>query len=251
MIDDVTPALAAPSEMPSTTHEDHRPRVAAERRQRMRSRLVESAMVVFAQKGIGASVIQDVVAAAEVSQGSFYNYFRTNEELLTAVGEDLSDEMVRLIETVVGDIDDPALRVATAVRSYLHIVRTYRVVASFLSSAGLRLTGKESAVAAHLPSDLAEGLKRGRFEVPSLDVAVDVIGGAGMMAIHRMASGRTPKDYPEQVTLALLRALGLNAKTAAALVATPIPKLAAPADSLLARAQVRHAASATKPVASS
>lgn len=206
-------------------------------------------MVVFAQKGIGASVIQDVVAAAGVSQGSFYNYFRTNEELLTAVGEDLSDEMVRLIETAVGDIDDPALRVATAVRSYLHIVRTYRVVASFLSSAGLRLTGKRSAVAQHLPDDIAEGLKCGRFDVPSLDVAVDVIAGAGMMAIHRMASGRTPKDYPEQVTIALMRSLGLAAKVAAGLVATPIPKLTAPADSLLARAQVRHAAVAAQPTA--
>ena len=235
--------------MPSTTHEDHRPRVAAERRQRMRSRLVESAMVVFAQKGIGASVIQDVVAAAEVSQGSFYNYFRTNEELLTAVGEDLSDEMVRLIETVVGDIDDPALRVATAVRSYLHIARTYRVVASFLSSAGMRLTGRKSAVAQHLPADLAEGLKSGRFDIASLDVAVDVIGGAGMMAIHRMANGRTPKDYPEQVTIAVMRSLGLSAKVAAGLVASPIPRLAAPADSLLARAQARHTASAAKQAA--
>ena len=46
---------------------DHRPRVAAERRERMRRRLVETAMIVFAEKGVGASVIPDVKALAEVA----------------------------------------------------------------------------------------------------------------------------------------------------------------------------------------
>src|SRR5450830_694756 len=92
---------------------DHRPRVAAERRERMRKRLIESAMIVFAEKGVGASVIPEVVAAAEVSQGSFYNYFRTNDDLLAAVSSELSAEMIELIEPAVGDIADPALRAAT------------------------------------------------------------------------------------------------------------------------------------------
>ena len=63
---------------------DHRPRVAAERRARMRRKLVESALLVFAEKGVDASVIEDVIAAAGVSRGTFYNYFCTNGELLAA-----------------------------------------------------------------------------------------------------------------------------------------------------------------------
>ena len=61
---------------------DHRTRVAAERRARMHRKLVESALLVFAEKGVDASVIEDVIAAADVSRGTFYNYFRTNGELL-------------------------------------------------------------------------------------------------------------------------------------------------------------------------
>src|SRR5271165_6765365 len=88
---------------------DHRPRVAAERRERMRKRLIESAMIVFAENGTGATMIPDVIAAAGVSQGSFYNYFRTNDDLLTAISEELSNEMLHLVEDSVGVIDDPAL----------------------------------------------------------------------------------------------------------------------------------------------
>ena len=73
---------------------DHRPRVAAERRARMRRKLVESALFVFAEKGVDASVIEDVIAAAGVSRGTFYNYFRTNAELLAAAINELGNEVV-------------------------------------------------------------------------------------------------------------------------------------------------------------
>lgn len=239
--------FSKPAKMLDATRADHRPRVAAERRERMRKRLVESAMVVFAKKGTGASVIQDVVAAADVSQGSFYNYFRTNEELLVAVGEDLNNEIVQLIESVVGDIDDPTRRVATAIRSYLHLVRSHRVVACFLSKAGLQLMGKTSTINKYLPPDIAEGAKRGQFDFSSLEVALDVIRGIGLMAIHRMASGKTAKDYPEKITIAMLRSLGMSATATARLTTLQLPKLTAPTESLLARAQARMVVSAAAP----
>src|SRR5471030_2300327 len=158
---------------------DHRPRVAAERRERMRKRLIESALIVFAQKGVGATVIPEVVAAAEVSQGSFYNYFRTNEDLLTAVSEELSNEMLQLIEGVVGTIADPGLRVATAIRCYLQMARGNRLVARFLAGAGMRVGGEHSMVYDVLPPDLEEGVKMGQFDAAALTVAVDVIKEIG------------------------------------------------------------------------
>jgi AcrR family transcriptional regulator len=218
---------------------DHRTRVAAERRVRMRKRLLESAIIVFSQKGVGASVIPEVVAAAEVSQGSFYNYFSTNEELLAAVGEELSNEMVQLIESVVGGIEDPALRVATAIRCYLHLARSYRVVARFLASAGLQLGGEKSSVYEYLPPDIKEGQKRGCFDEMPLDIAMDLVRGAGLAAVHRIANGRIAKDYPERMVQAILRSLGVSTAEAVRLTATALPRLSAPPESLFAQAQAR------------
>jgi AcrR family transcriptional regulator len=221
---------------------DHRPRVAAERRERMRQRLIESAMIVFAEKGIAATVIPDVIAAAEVSQGSFYNYFRTNDDLLVAVSEELNNEMLQLVETAVGAIDDPALRVATATRSYLHLARSHRLVARFLASAGLRLGGERSIFYEYLPPDIEEGQKRGFFGAVPLDIAVDIVKGASLVAVQRMANGRTAKDYPEKIVMAILRSFGLNASAAENLTVQPLPKLTPSPESLLARAQARFAA---------
>ena len=223
---------------------DHRPRVAAERRERMRKRLIESALIVFAQKGVGASVIPEVVAAAEVSQGSFYNYFRTNDDLLTAVSEELSNEMLQLIESVVGGIADPGVRVATALRCYLQLARGCRMVARFLAGAGMRVGGEHSMVYDVLPPDLEEGAKLGQFDPAALTVAVDIIKGAVLVAMHRMAQGRIAKAYPEQMVQAMLRSLGVSTADAVRLTAAPLPRLAIPAESLLARVQARVAAQA-------
>jgi len=229
--------------MPEKTT-DHRPRVAAERRERMRKRLVESAMIVFADKGVGASVIPDVVAAAEVSQGSFYNYFRTNDELLVAVADELSGEVVQLIEPVVGGVADPAARVATAFRCYLHLARGHRLLARFMAAAGMRMLVQNNATFRYLPADLGEGQQQGVFAAGPLEVLLDLVGGAGMAAMERMARGRVAKDYPDQIAAAMMRMLGMSVEQAAQLTAGPLPKLAPAADSLLARAQARAAASA-------
>jgi AcrR family transcriptional regulator len=227
---------------------DHRPRVAAERRERMRKRLIESAMIVFANKGVGASVIPEVVAAAEVSQGSFYNYFQTNDDLLAAVSNELSNEMIGLIEEVTGDIDEPAMKVASSIRCYLHLARSHRLLARFLAGAGLRLAGagrdarQRGAVYDILPADLEAGQASGDFAMVSVDIAVDVVKGAMLVAIDRMAHARVAKDYPEKITGMILRALGVPADKAERLVASALPKMVPAADSLLARVQIRTAA---------
>ncbi len=222
--------------------QDHRTRVAAERRARMRRRLIESAMIVFAQRGIGSSVIPEVIAAAGVSQGSFYKYFRTNDDLLAAVSDALSHDMVEMIEGVMAEVDDPALRVAIAGRLYLHLVRAYPVVARFLSGAGFSLVGRKSAIYEHLPRDIREGVKRGTFDEDAASVGLDMATGAALIAVQRIANGKTPKDYPERIVRTVLKALGVPAASAAKMMAAPLPRLVAPPESLLKTAQQKVAA---------
>jgi AcrR family transcriptional regulator len=76
------------------TAPDHRTRTAELRREQMRRRLIESAIIVFAEHGVSSAVIGQVIATAGVSRGSFYNYFRTNEELSDAVCMELAGELV-------------------------------------------------------------------------------------------------------------------------------------------------------------
>lgn len=205
----------------------------------MRARLVESAFAVFAQKGLGASVIQDVITAAGVSQGTFYNYFRTNEDLLQAVGEELNNELVNLIEGVVLQYDDPALRIASGVRMYLQKARNYPLFAKFVVSAGLHLANPNNLIYDYLPPHLEAGFASGRFRRMPIEVALDLIGGLALIAVSRIAAGEASDDYPNQVVLALLGALGMTEQQAQALTSLPLMEVQGSQESLVARASMR------------
>lgn len=225
--------------MTTTSKPDHRSRVAAERRERTRARLVESALAVFAEKGVGASVIQEVIAAADVSQGTFYNYFRTNDDLLIAVAEQLSNEVLATIEEEVNKHEDPAARIAMGVRLYLYKARAFPLFARFIVSTGLHLASPHNLIYEYVPPHLEAGFASGRFHRIPMEVALDLISGQALLAIARLASGEAAEDYPELVAATLLRAFGLPQHEADKIAFTPLEPIAIPEDSLVARATAR------------
>lgn len=219
---------------------DHRTRVAAEKRERMRMRLIESALHVFAHKGADAAVIEDVIAMAEVSRGTFYNYFRTNEELLAAVVKELGDELLSLVERVVIQCKDPAERLATGVRMALHTMRAHPLLAQFVARAGLAMAAHNSLAMAYLPRDIQAGMDKGRFNVSSVQVGLVLVLGTAHAAVAAMTlpeplSASLPASYPEDVTYHLLLGLGMTRAQARKLVSTPITHVEFPEQALLAR----------------
>ena len=142
---------------------DHRPRVAAERRARMRRKLVESALLVFAEKGVDASVIEDVIAAAGVSRGTFYNYFRTNAELLAAAIDELGNEVVDLVELRVKAMPSPAARLFTGLGSIMDAARRFPLFAKFIARVGPQAIGPDNLVFKYIPDPHRGGNRGGRI----------------------------------------------------------------------------------------
>ena len=123
---------------------NHRTRVGAERREKMRARLLESALLVFASQGVDATVVDEVISAAGVSRGSFYNYFRTNEELFSAVAAEVSNELLRIVDPVLQSLDDPAARVAGGIRLVMQLARIHPPLAAFVVRGGRRGGGRRA-----------------------------------------------------------------------------------------------------------
>lgn len=227
---------------------DHRPRVAAERRKRMHRRLVESAMLVFAEKGVGASVIPDVITGAKVSQGTFYNYFRTNEELLIAISEELNNELLGMIEPEVSGYDDPAERIACGIRLYLHTARAYPLFARFVCSAGLHVAGPSSLIYQYLPPHIKAGVASSRLSDLPVNVALDLIAGTALAAVFRIAAGDSTPDYPERIVAAILCGLGVGTAQANQLVKVALNPIDPVPGSLLEQAQLRSSAPVDTPI---
>ena len=214
---------------------EHRSRVGAERRHKTRVRLIESALEVFAAKGVDATVIEDVIASAGVSRGTFYNYFRTDAELLAAVGDAVSNETVGRIESVVGGLADPAERLAQGLRLCLHLALAYPLFARFFSRAGFNAIGPGHLMFEYVPRHIEEALAAQRMDVPDTATAVDLLGGVVLSAVHAIATRPVAKTYPEQMVLQLLLGLGMKRAAAQKLVAAPLLPIQLPQDSLLVR----------------
>ena len=229
---------------PETTvmkNANHRTRVGADRREKMRKRLIESALLVFARVGVDGTVIDEVISTAKVSRGTFYNYFRTNEELLTAVAEEVGNQMLEVVDPVVREHTDPAVRVACGVRLTLMMARRYPQLAAFLGRVGPPAVGSHSLATEYLPRDLSAGMATGRFSQIHPRLAFDLVSGPILAAFHTLLTQPMPDTYPQQMAQAVLQSLGVAKTTARKLASLPLENIELGKDSLLARAQSRAA----------
>jgi len=183
---------------------DHRTEVGRNRRARMRARILTAAARVFAERGEGA-LIDDFIRAAGVSRGTFYNYFRTTEELLEATISSLKDDAIRAVDPQVSRIDDVVLRLATAMRLHLRWAASDPDRCAFIAKIPVAGPMAEQRIL----RDLKEGLQSEAFRCPQLLAAFDLVVGLPAQAIRRMATTPMDSGYPDAVVELVLQGLGV------------------------------------------
>jgi AcrR family transcriptional regulator len=194
--------------------QDHRPRVAAERRERMRTRLLGSAMHLVAAKGPVATSIDDIIAAAEVSRGTFYKYFPSPDALVRELAMEVAKDLVYLADPVVREREDPAERVACGMRLVARLALHHPAAAGFLVQLGWPDTQGENVLLDFVRRDIAAGMKLGRFREMPMPLALNMVCGGVIGAIHCMLKPHCAPDFAESTAAAVLRALGVPGKTA-------------------------------------
>jgi AcrR family transcriptional regulator len=212
----------------------------------MRLRLIESALRVFAEKGIDGASIDDVIAAAGVSRGTFYNYFRTDADLAAAVSEELTSETIGHIEARVGHLANPAVRVARGLRLYLAAAAKFPLFARFTWQAGLRAVSPNQLLREYLPRHIVEGVKSGRMVAPDVSLAVDMIVGAALSAVHALSTRTVHRHYAENAVMHIMVGLGVTRASARKLAFAPVDDIEPTEDSLLARTQPPPASAARR-----
>src|SRR5882724_3447668 len=55
-----------------------------------RDTILEAARQVFAELGFGATTVRDIIRATPLASGTFYNYFKSKEEVYQAIRDDVA-----------------------------------------------------------------------------------------------------------------------------------------------------------------
>ncbi|WP_409856072.1 TetR/AcrR family transcriptional regulator [Acidovorax temperans] len=219
-------------------NEDHRTRVAAERRERMRARLLAGAMQSVAAKGPGAMSIDDVIAIAGVSRGSFYKYFPSPDLLLRELGVEIANELIRLAEPVVLNRSDPAERIACGIRLVARLAHAHPLAATCLARLGWPDASGPHVLLDYVERDLADGIRQERFRPMPMALALNIVSGAVLGATHSMLVPGCEPDFAEQTAAAALRALGMKASDAERIANKPLSVVEFSSPGLLAETLV-------------
>jgi TetR/AcrR family transcriptional regulator, transcriptional repressor for nem operon len=164
-----------------------RPRLTA-KGARTRARIVEEAAALIHERGVAATTLEDVKAAAEVSGSQLYHYFPDKDDLVQAVIDYHADGIVSRNRQVLGS--------ANGVEAWREMVIT----------AAKRTKAKGGCALGSLVGQLAESDPEARALIASgFDQWTAAIGD-GLRSLH--AEGKLPPDVdPDDLAITLLATL--------------------------------------------
>lgn len=82
-----------------------------------RTAIVKAAVRVFSERGFQAARTRDVGIAANLTQGTLYNYVRSKEDLLYLICDELVSARMAGLEAALCEVDDPKERLVRAIRA--------------------------------------------------------------------------------------------------------------------------------------
>lgn len=117
------------------------------------SQILDAAERVFAARGYHGATTREIAAAADVSEGTLYNYFANKHDLFLALLHSRTDELIQSIAGVRADSVEEAL-VQVLAGQFSHM-RTHRQFRLFLQEARL-----DPDLNHHLATDILPRISR-------------------------------------------------------------------------------------------
>jgi len=156
------------------------------RAQRTRAALIAAGQRLFCERPVDAVTVDDIVQAAGVGKGSFYNHFDDREALVRVISAEIRAGVEAAIDHANANVADAAARVARACCTYLRFALDEPERAGFL----VRVHGGHTSLGAPLNrglvDDISRGLVAGRFRVATLESGLLYVLGVTQLALMRI-----------------------------------------------------------------
>jgi AcrR family transcriptional regulator len=195
------------------------------KRERTRKTILDAAFGLLGnEKGLTVR-IEEVCAAADVSRGTFYNYFTSLEELFEVLAIELSHDLNRALVATWDETQSHAEGSNAAIQHYLNYARrdpAWAWAMVHLSAFGPTF-GAEAWDACH--RSIAKGIEAGEFDVPNATVGRDLMTGTVLATVRTMLRSGSGRSQSRVIAYHLLRALGVPDARAKAIAESPLPDL--------------------------
>ena len=109
----------------------------------VREKIIDTSWELFYEKGFGETTINDIIAKAGISKGTFYYYFRSKDNLLDTLSEILDREYEKLEQEEPEDMDafEKLLWLNYRMHAFIQQNIDYRLMAYLYSAQIVKETG--------------------------------------------------------------------------------------------------------------
>ncbi len=200
-------------------------RGALPKRQRTRAQLIAAAARVYSRCGIAEASIREIAAVAGMSPVTVYNHFRSERELVDAVGTWVGDTFCQQIIASYAHVSSGAERISIGCRRFLWLAEYSPAWALFVADVAAATTTFMHQIGPYVLADLHLGQEQGDFHAVGDAVALDLVSGTILQSIRRMATGGAPRNHAKGTVMAILCALGQNREKARKVLRRPLPNI--------------------------
>ena len=181
---------------------------------RTRELIIGAAIKVIAEVGRDKASILEITKVAKVGNGTFYYHFKNKEEILAAIGETVTKNMVDSYEIDLASAHkDPAILIAKSTKGMLLKCSEDPVWAEVIIDAlSLRdqtpifLRGYNKNLIPHIEY----GISKNRFDTQLSEDLVELIQSINRTALIMIMEGRNKKQSIIRAIEAKLRILGVQ-----------------------------------------
>jgi AcrR family transcriptional regulator len=186
----------------------------ARRQAQTRAGLIKAAREIIAERGVEALRVSDVTARADVAFGTFYNQFKTKDDIVEAV---VAETIVGLAQSVEEspEFDDPAEALVASTRAVVRIAYDDPPLAQLLVKLEQAETRFERIIRPQAGALLERGVAEGRFVIDDLETTLTMSIAAAFEVIRGILEGRLGDRADAVCAEMLLRMAGVKPDRAA------------------------------------
>jgi AcrR family transcriptional regulator len=195
------------------------------KKSRTRALLLDTAITVFAARGIETASILEITSSAGLANGSFYYHFPDKAALVEEVGRSVAATLVRETDMAMISIEAGNERVAFGtlffIRRGVANPSWGRLVVRALAEMG----EFQEQISSGIRKDVQIGLDQGLFEVQSFPGLAAMLLGIVSAGMHEILERPAQAGVDVMAADAILRVLGIRPRMAQALTTQALARL--------------------------